>query len=171
MADSDLIQIVDENDRPVGVATRGEAQQKGLLHRIARIVVYDENGNVLLQKRSSSRPTWPNCWDNSAAGHVDVGEDYITAARRELKEELGVDGKPEEIAYYKAEGELDGRKFNRFTTVFKVVLSSDTHFTPQEDEVSGLRWFSVDELNELVKSSPNEVTYGVKDTLKYISHP
>ena len=170
MADSDLIQIVDENDNPIGIATRGEAQKKGLLHRIARIIVYDENGNVLLQKRSSSRPTWPNCWDNSAAGHVDIDDDYLIAAQRELKEELGVEGTLEKVAYYKAEGEHEGRMFNRFTTVFKTVLPSNTHFSPQEDEVSEVRWFSLDELKELVENSPHKVTYGVKDTLKYILH-
>ncbi len=46
---------------------------------------------VLFQKRTATKRTWPNHFDISAAGHIDLGEDPITAAIRETKEEIGID--------------------------------------------------------------------------------
>jgi hypothetical protein len=51
MADTDLIQIVDGNDKPVGSATRQDAQEQGFFHRVARITVESKDGDILLQKR------------------------------------------------------------------------------------------------------------------------
>jgi len=87
---SGLIQIVDENDQPVGSATKQEAWDKGLIHRIVRIMLVNDKGEFLLQRRHPKKDIYPNCWDSSVAGHVDAGEDYDTAAKRELEEELGV---------------------------------------------------------------------------------
>lgn len=169
MAGSDLIQIVDENDQVIEVATRADAQAKGLFHRIVRILVFDENGRVLLQKRTSDQDTWPNCWDNSAAGHVDAGEGYEIAARRELSEELGIDGELEKVAIYKSESRYGDKILNRFSAVFRITLPSDTQFNPQPEEVSEIRWFTLNEVGEMIKNHPDLVTEGVKGTYKYLS--
>lgn len=83
------IQIVDENDQPTFEATKQEAWDNGLWHRVARIMIENNAGEILLQHRSPTKDIFPDCWDNSAAGHVDAGEDYEQAAIRELEEELG----------------------------------------------------------------------------------
>jgi isopentenyldiphosphate isomerase len=53
------------------------------------VLVHDAEGRFFLQKRSAAKDTFPGCWDSSCSGHLDAGEDYTTAARRELGEELG----------------------------------------------------------------------------------
>jgi isopentenyldiphosphate isomerase len=84
----DKVIHIDENDREIGEVFRKEAHQKGLLHRVVVIYVFDVNGNILVQERADGR------FDHSSAGHVDPGETYLEAAKRELGEELGIFGVP-----------------------------------------------------------------------------
>ncbi|HTE22167.1 MAG TPA: hypothetical protein VK674_03935 [Candidatus Limnocylindria bacterium] len=61
------IVVVDENDQPVGVFPKEEVWAKGLSHRIVHIMLEDDQGNLLLQKRSMQMDTAPGCWDHAAA--------------------------------------------------------------------------------------------------------
>ena len=90
-SDQELICQVDENDHIVGPCLRGEAHKLGLRHRSVHILVFNSEGELYLQKRSSTKDVNPGLWDTSAAGHVDFGESYEESARRELVEELGID--------------------------------------------------------------------------------
>jgi 16S rRNA (adenine1518-N6/adenine1519-N6)-dimethyltransferase len=82
--------VVDSADRVVRVASRAEVHGNNLLHRAVHILIFDGKGGLYLQKRSRTKDRHPLLWDSSAAGHVDAGEEYDTCARRELREELGV---------------------------------------------------------------------------------
>jgi isopentenyl-diphosphate delta-isomerase len=73
--------------KPIGGSTRQEAWANGSYYRLVQIVLRDEDGNFLLQKRSSLKALFPNCWTNAASGHVDEGETYEISAPRELVEE------------------------------------------------------------------------------------
>lgn len=86
----ELFDVVDENDRVVGQATRADVHRRRLLHRAVHILVADARGNVVLQKRSLAKDTAPGLFSTSCAGHVDSGENYENAAQRELGEELGI---------------------------------------------------------------------------------
>lgn len=88
----ELFDVVDEHDTVLGQATRREVHEKGLMHRAVHILVFNKNHDCLLQKRSMLKDKHPGVWDSSAAGHLDAGEDYESAARRELQEELGIEG-------------------------------------------------------------------------------
>lgn len=156
-----LIQIVDDNDQVIGESEMSSAWRKGLKHRIARIMAEDKDGRILLQKRSATMPNFPNCWDHSAAGHVDVGEDYDTAAKRELQEEIGISGKKLELidTYYTEEIEKDF-KLNRFNALYKVIISeTPTEIDPHE--VAEVRWFTLDEIKKLIKDNPENATKGL----------
>jgi isopentenyl-diphosphate delta-isomerase len=85
----ELFDVVDEQDRVVGRATRREVHARGLRHRAVHVWVFNQAGELFLQKRSMSKDSAPGLWDSSCSGHLDVGEDYDAAARRELSEELG----------------------------------------------------------------------------------
>ncbi len=95
----EVFDVVDEGDEVVGRATRREVHEKGLLHRAVHVFVVNRHGELLLQKRSRFKDVHPGVWDSSAAGHLDAGEGYAEAARRELEEELGIRGvETEEVA-------------------------------------------------------------------------
>lgn len=88
--DEELFDVVNANDQVIGQATRKEVHAQGLMHRAVHILVFNKKHDCLLQKRSLFKDRQPGVWDSSAAGHLDAGEDYETAAARELEEELGI---------------------------------------------------------------------------------
>ena len=89
--DDELFDVVNEADEVLRQATRAEVHEQGLIHRAVHILVFNKNRDCLLQKRSMLKDRHPGVWDSSAAGHLDAGEDYESAARRELQEELGIE--------------------------------------------------------------------------------
>ena len=94
----EIFDVVDENDHVTGQTSRFTVHAQKLRHRAVHIFVFNERGDLFLQKRSRWKDKHPGQWDSSAAGHVNAGDDYAATAPRELREELGVDAEVEEIA-------------------------------------------------------------------------
>ena len=158
------ILIVDEHDSPIGEASMDEAHAKGLFHRIARVIVEDEAGNLLLQKRAQGMSLYPGAWAQSAAGHVDAGESTDDAAGRELSEEVGLIAELEYLGNYVTQTTYEDRTINRFNHVYRAMVDSrQTSFNLQPEEVTEVRWFTVDQVKELIKDHPGQVTDGIID--------
>jgi len=84
---------VDEYDMVIGKAAREVFHgNPDMIHRVVHILVYDTSGELYLQKRSITKDVQPGKWDTSVGGHVAAGESYEDAARREMQEELGIEG-------------------------------------------------------------------------------
>ena len=98
----EIFDVVDDNDQVTGQATRAEVHAKKWLHRAVHVFVYNKRGELLLQQRSWFKDAHPGVWDSSVSGHLDAGEDYPTAAIRELHEEMGItaEAEPVEIARF-----------------------------------------------------------------------
>ncbi len=88
---TEYLTVVDENDQPVNTLPRDEIHARGLRHRAVHILVFNQQQQLFLQKRSMLKDLNKGLWDTSAAGHVDNGEDYDISAIRETREELGID--------------------------------------------------------------------------------
>ncbi len=88
----EIFDICDENDRVIGQARRADVHAQKLLHRAVHIWVFLPDGRLVTQRRSASKDEYPLALTSSASGHLDSGEDYQTAAVRELGEELGLRG-------------------------------------------------------------------------------
>jgi isopentenyl-diphosphate delta-isomerase type 1 len=152
------ISYVDANDNVIGAGSIGEAYNKGIIHRVVRVYLYNSKGELLLQKRSDNMKSNPGKWNESAAGHVDEGETYLQAAQRETEEEIGVRGVVlEEIkkTYTEEVGEL-GRK--RFTVLFRGVYDGEVH--PDLEEVSEVKWVSPEALRIALQEHPEQFTEG-----------
>ncbi|MFM9030724.1 MAG: NUDIX hydrolase, partial [Opitutaceae bacterium] len=89
-ATEEWFDVVNERDEVVGRETRREVHARGLWHLSVHTLVFDRAGRVMLQKRSLLKDLSPGLWDSSCSGHLDAGEDYDSAAVRELGEEIGV---------------------------------------------------------------------------------
>jgi isopentenyldiphosphate isomerase len=153
--------VVDENDQEIGLEMLAEVWKKGLRHRMVRIMAEDTEGRILLQRRSPNMTIFPNCWDNSAAGHVDEGMTYRSAAMQEVSEELGIANPPlVDVDTYYDEFQIGGRIMNNFSAVyFLEVTGSPILFEP--DEVSEVRWVTRQELLDLVREHPEQCTRGL----------
>jgi len=90
---SEVFELYDAAEyRVIGRATRGECHgNPALVHAVARVHVRDAVGRLLLQLRSASKDVEPGLWDTSVGGHLLPGEEAEAAARREMREELGVE--------------------------------------------------------------------------------
>lgn len=161
------IQIVDKNNQPTGSATKQEAWKNGLIHRVVRISILNEAGQLLIQKRSKQKELFPGRWDNSAAGHVDAGETYEQAALRELSEELGLKGATlQKMGDYYVEVTDAWRIMKRFTRAYKLVLNDPSPaFELPEDEVESTEWMDISKVKELVANNPEQVTDGLEQVI------
>jgi len=149
------IKIVDENDEAVGGSTLFEALQKGSYYDVVDIIIEDEAGDILLQKRSSEKSSYPNCWTGTARGHVHQGETYERAAAREIRDELDLDMPLEYVGKVLVQAKTEDKTINQFNTVFRGVISRATKLTLNLPD-SEARWFTREELNEKVMSAPEE---------------
>lgn len=96
----ELFDIVDDQDRVIGQAPRSACHgNPALIHRVAHVLVFNSAGEILLQKRSSSKDVQPGRWDTSVGGHLDPGEDYRAGALREMAEELSIINQPLDFLY------------------------------------------------------------------------
>ena len=97
---TELIDVLDENGNKTGeVETKEEIYKRGLWHRSVHIWIENDKQELLVQKRNPLKNTFPNLWAISSAGHVIAGETSIESGLRELKEELDVDAKKEDLEF------------------------------------------------------------------------
>ncbi len=90
---SEKLEIVDSEGRVIGLAERSELHgNPSLIHKVVHVLVFNRKGELLLQKRSRRKDVAPGKWDTSVGGHVGAGEAVLSAARREMEEELGITG-------------------------------------------------------------------------------
>jgi len=83
--------LVDEHDNAVGIMEKMEAHQKGLLHRAFSILLFNNKGEMLLQKRASQKYHSGGLWTNTCCSHPLPGETMTNATSRKLKQEMGID--------------------------------------------------------------------------------
>lgn len=87
----EILEIVDRQGNTIGTAPRSHIHgNPSLIHKVVHVLVFNDSGELLLQKRSMRKDVAPGKWDTSVGGHVPNGEDLATAAIREMEEELGI---------------------------------------------------------------------------------
>ena len=154
--------IVDENGRPTGeIVSREEAHQKGVPHRTAHVWIVRRGPRgyeILLQKRSPEKDSFPGMYDTSSAGHIPAGDEPPESAVRELREELGIEAAPGDLRFVgtfhiRYEKLFHGRMFrdNEFANVY-VYTGPVGEVTLQESEVSEVQWFDLDAVWEEIQS-------------------
>ena len=133
-------------------ATREETHRKGYWHRTVHLWLHDPEQGLLWQKRSSNKDTNPDFWDLSIAGHVSAGESLEEALAKEAYEEVGL---TLDLNRIQSLGVLS-QKFQDPKTgvldaehqyIYLLEGSWDlNNFTPQQEEVSELRYFAIESL-------------------------
>lgn len=91
MAELEYLDQVDKNGKVIGCRPRSEFHNNPrIIHPVVHCWLFNSKGQILLQKRASTKQTYPGHWDISAAGHISSGENHETTLLRECGEELGV---------------------------------------------------------------------------------
>ena len=144
--------IVDSMDRVTRQATREAAHREGLWHRAIHVLLFNQQGEVFLQKRSMLKDTAPGCWDSSCSGHVDAGESYRTSAIRELGEELGLNPAPPIWPVFKTRAcQETGWEF---VWVYRGIANGP--FTLHPEEISAGRWIRPDILDLEIEKNQDQ---------------
>lgn len=145
---------IDEIGNIIGETTTAEAIENVWLRLVSRVFIFDEKDQILLQKRSATMRTFPNLWDQSAAGHVDVGESSEVAAYRELAEELGLRNVSLTEITHSFRNQHDNER--TLDAVYKGIIDSSTKIAFDPGEVHEVKWFTIDTLESAIKEKSQE---------------
>lgn len=144
--------VVNEKDEIVGKMLKSEAHKNGVPHRIAVTFVENDKEEILVQVRRDGY------LDHSSAGHVEVGESYEEAAKRELEEELGI--KDVELKYVGHGSTINekypGQIVSHVFDIFKCIADPGNL---QEDEVKEVYWAKPEEVLEDMRKEENKDKY------------
>ena len=145
---AEYFDIYDEAGNRIGRALRSECHgNPALLHHTSHVVIFHPDGErLLLQKRSRNKDIQPGKWDTAVGGHVDCGEDYLTAARRELREELGVSEFPGELRYL-FDSKIRNSIESEDVRVYGLTFAGPVRF--QTEEIDEIRFWTKEELADL----------------------
>lgn len=154
----------DGNDNEIGSGSIKNAIKNGNILRISRVLLIDGEGMVVMQQRSSEVRDHLK-WNESATGHVDVGETYEEAALRELEEEIGVSGVAlSEVGTVYCEEPVDGFLKKGFHTLFVGLYDGET--TPDTGEVYKVERMPVEKVERWLKKTPDDFTLGARKSLE-----
>ncbi|WP_435970950.1 NUDIX domain-containing protein [Streptomyces sp. Qhu_M48] len=144
-AAEEILDVVDEHDRVVGRAPRGEVYARGLIHRCVFVRVRDASGRVFVHRRTPTKLVFPGLYDMFVGGVVGAGESYDEAALREAEEELGVSGlpRPEPVLRFLYDSEGVAGKW--WSAVYEVRCDLPVH--PQAEEVAWHSFLTEEELD------------------------
>lgn len=172
----ELLDVIDEYNNLTGkVEDKDIIHKNGIYHREIAIWIMNEKGEVLLQKRASTKKQNPNKW-GLTAGHIDAGETVENAMRRETLEEIGINiNNFKNIFVEKSNGlhpncnEKNNCYVYHFFTKVNYKLND---YKIQEEELSQLKYITLEELEEIVKNKDENYTFSkrsyMKDILKYL---
>ena len=160
--------LVDEHDHLLGKMEKIEAHEKGLLHRAFSVFIYNDNDELLIQKRALSKYHTPGLWTNTCCSHQREGETNIEAGKRRLQEEMGftTDLEDQFSFIYKA-------PFSNGLTEHEYDHILTGHFNgipdPNPDEVAEWKWMTLDEIEKDIEEHPGNYTAWFKILLeKYL---
>ena len=150
---NELFVHVDENDQVLGQVVRRKAQHNPkFIHRGVWVLVFNEQNELFMQKRSLTKDKLPGYWSLSVGGHVTYGQEYEEAAIREFNEELGEKSKLKYTGKYMFTAPSE----REIGVIYKTIHNGPFVLHPQE--ISEGRFFKLPDLEELIQQKKIEVT-------------
>ena len=168
----ELLTLLDEKgNRTEKVQERTVVHREGLYHETVHIWITrkcEEGYEILLQKRSKNKDSHPGCYDISSAGHMQAHDEVLDSARRELKEELGIEAEESELEWI---GDHEGRFEDIFygkqfidhewshLYLYRRKINED-ELVLQESEVEAVKWMNIDAcIVQVKKKNPEYCLY------------
>lgn len=139
----ELLIVVDEDDNILDYLPRKTVHEQKLLHRTISISVFNDQGQILLQKRSNKKDNNPGKRANAAGGHVNKGKEYEETAHNEIQEELGVN--PDLILVKKIR--INDPVHTTMTSIYKT--HSNGPFKFNTEEIDEIKFYSQEQLKDV----------------------
>jgi isopentenyl-diphosphate delta-isomerase len=150
--------LVNEDDEAIGIEEKIKAHRLGVLHRAFSIFVLNTSGQLLLQKRATTKYHSRGLWSNTCCGHPRPGETVETAARRRLNEEMGFDSELRKLFHFVYDAKLeDGITENEYDHV--LVGHFDGVPKANSIEVADWKWMDLATLTIDLAGHPEKYTY------------
>ena len=141
--DEERVDLIDAEDQVIGQALRRDVRRENLLHRGVGILPFDAAGRIYVHRRTETKDVFPGLYDMFVGGVVASGEDYDSAARREIAEELGIVGPtPKRLGEYLYRGPHN----HSLVAIYRVTW--DGPIVHQAEEVAWGAWMEVAELED-----------------------
>ena len=156
----EFVDLMDENGKELGIKKeKSRVHLDGDWHKGAHVWIMKGN-KILLQRRASRKEFFPDCFDVSCGGHVKSGETFEETLIRELKEELGLSVKKEDLIFLEKRRQISLVKSKNLVSreilgVFLLKLDVEPEdLNIDKNEISEVRLFDIDELKNLLKDKP-----------------
>ena len=156
----ELLDVVDTSGNKTGkVLDRDTIHKNNILHYEVFCMILNDKKEVLLQKRSPNKKHNPNIY-GITAGHVPLEETFKKAMVRELKEELSLNIKEDDLKEY-APSRIKIREKNSNVSFYYYIICNmkPEDFIIQKEELSEVRWFKVEEIVDMIKNHDPRVVW------------
>lgn len=166
----ELLEVLNENGNSTGeILDKNRVHKEGKYHKEVAIILLNNKGELLLQKRASTKEIEPNKWAWHG-GHVIAGETSMEAIIRETKEELGITLSENQIELL-AELKRDKLPNRQYTIAYYSVCNlSVDDFNIQKEELSEVKWFSFKDFRDMIYSNHPDIMFkNNENTNKIIS--
>jgi len=150
-----LVVLVDRNNNPIGAADKDTIHSTDTpLHRGFSLFLFNARHELLVTRRSGSKKTFPGVWSNTVCGHPGPQETPIDAAKRRLKEELGIEtSNIKEVAPYRyRSADKNGIVENEICPI--LVAHTDVDPIPNKEEVDAWKWMEWDDFLKDTEQHP-----------------
>jgi|GEM_PF-356544 len=177
-AEPKKVEIVNDFERPVGrIITVIKAHKSGAWHKAVGLYIVNDKNQVLLQKRSRFKSTYPGLWDATCGGHIRAGETALDCAIREAHDHLGLQLSHDDVEFIGSAKTVDvnshkwDRHFNKHFVAFKNVDLKKLHLL--EHEVDDAKWVDFDDFKESISKRDKQIAarwHAHNAFVKYIEH-
>lgn len=149
--------LVDEQDNELGTMGKLEAHQQGILHRAISVFIFNDQRELLLHQRASTKYHSGGLWTNTCCSHPRPGEKVEDAAVRRLNEEMGLVCSLTKAFDFTYRAQLDGGLTeHELDHVF--IGYGNTDPQPDPAEVMNWKWMHQRELKQLLDQYPEQFT-------------
>ena len=168
----DKVILVDVNDNQIGLMSKLEAHEKGVLHRAFSVFIFNNNGELMLQKRALTKYHSPGLWTNTCCSHQREGESNIYSAKRRLSEEMGFVTELQEKTSFIYKAKFDNGLIEH---ELDHIIVGNYNQSPiiNSFEVDSWKWMSMEDIKNNIKDQPYNYTAWFKIIFekyyKYIS--
>ena len=157
-AEAESLILVDEADRELGYLSKDRCHEgQGVLHRAFSLLIFNERGELLLQRRSGRKRLWPHYWSNSCCSHPRRDESMEAAIHRRLREELGLECPLHFLFKFRYQAQFDSAGAeHELCSVF--IGRSSGELRIDHNEIADWRWVSPDGLADEMRSGAERFT-------------